>query len=209
MDKKHQKKIKQIINKNKHLHLGEVPLKSGQGKLYTASEAEAERKRRKEAEEKVIINNSFLKPDKVPTKEQYAADILLKMADSLDEERLTMQLQCMRFIIGPDLEFPMKQLQKLFAWVDLQRHPKTGQLCANKEQYRVFIFVGDAYEETLTDRKSIIYLMWENKPEPEIKRDDKGSPIALVNNWEYLFDPELEYYEQEPLTPELLKAKSG
>ena len=202
------KKTKKLINEAKrqfgkaHLlpRIDTGVIDESKGKLYSAKEALAERKKREQSQnsEPIIVNNTFIKPNEKPTETQVYAEQLKKYYGKIDEEHEEMDLQAMRFIIGPSLDFPLDKVKHLFKWVEVLRHPKTDQL-HKLQQFRVLKFFGDVGEELLKDRRKMVNLVWEFNLEPEPKFNDKGELVGMKSNREYLFDPDKEYWDYEEI----------
>lgn len=169
-----------------------LPGKS-KGKLYSAKEAKAEREQRQKQKKKddIVLNTSFMKPKKL-TEHDYYVEQLKIYCQPLAEEQDTMQLQCVRYIVGPALDFPLNKIKMLFAWQKVKRHPLTNKL-DDRNSYQVFLFAGDVGQELLEGKQDPVMLMWEVCDPPKLKYNDDNKCIGLVNNWEYLFDPDTEY----------------
>ena len=202
------KKTKKLINEAKrqfgkaHLlpRIDTGVIDESKGKLYSAEEALAERKKREQSQnsEPIIVNNTFIKPNEKPTETQVWLNRLEPEYDKLDKELHVMELQAARFIIGPSLDYPQKLIKMLFGWQEVRRHPVTDILHP-LQQFYVFRYFGDVGEESIKDRKKMVNLIWRAKDEPEPQFNDKGEFTGLDINFEYLFDPDKEYWDYEEI----------
>lgn len=178
-------------------------LKNDKIKVYSADEAKAEKvKRDKKANQKpVILNGSFIAPKvaakQAITQDDMQTDLLLKYSEPLEREQNDMVLQAMRYIIGPQLDFPIDIIYRLFGWQDVKRHPTTDLVDENRK-FRVFYYWGDKAQELLKNKRNHVALIWHEEDFPRFKEDKKGKIIGLVNNWKNLFDDDSEY-EGDPL----------
>lgn len=173
-------------------------LKNDKIKVYSAEEAKAEKvKRDKKANQKpIILNGSFIAPkvkeNKTITQDDMQNDLLLKFSEPLEREQNDMVLQAMRYIIGPQLDFPIDIMYRLFGWQNVKRHPITELIDENRK-FKVFYYWGDRVEELLKNKKNHLALIWHETDLPIFKEDDNGKITGLINNWKNLYDDDSEY----------------